>query len=650
MRLIKLKLVLLIVVLFSNLHLSAQDINNPDSLCFSDQNLEVVLPDIIIQNIEKTISFNVHDEKLKDQIEGKQFEFLVNGKSVPLSFKNGEASFNYKFQRDERFVIQKDEFVFSKKVTPIPLWMSILPPIIAILMALVFKEVFSALFLGILIGTTTIFYYSGSNLFIALFKGIFAIADTYILESLNDTGHLSIIVFSMMIGAMVNLITKNGGMKGVINRLSGLARTRKSGQFVTWLMGIIIFFDDYANTLVVGNTMRPVTDRLKISRAKLSYIVDSTAAPIAAIAFITTWIGAELTYIQDGIDAIGIEENAYQIFLSSLSYSFYPVFTLFFILMIIFTGRDFGPMFHAEQKMIRQGKADEDGLRYSDKELTAAEHITAKARNAIIPVMVIIFGTLGGLFYTGWDTEVWNSMDLSFTKKLSIIVGGADSYKALLWSSLSGILVAVFITIVQRLLTLKESIDSLVAGFRTMLTAILILVLAWSIALITEHMHTADYISNLLVSFNLSPYLIPALTFVMAALVAFSTGTSWGTMAILYPLILPASWLLAQQAGLPHDQSLAIFNNVVAVVLAGAVLGDHCSPISDTTILSSLASSCNHIEHVRTQLPYALTVGLVSILVGTIPAAFGIPYWVIVPIGLICMYTIIRLLGKKVEV
>jgi len=180
-----------------------------------------------------------------------------------------------------------------------------------------------------------------------------------------------------------------------------------------------------------------------------------------------------------------------------------------------------------------------------------------------------------------------------------------------------------------------------------MLTAIVILVLAWSIALVTKHLHTADFISHSLVSINLPPQLIPALTFILAGLVAFSTGSSWGTMAILYPLILPATWLIAQKFGFDHEGSLMIFHNVVSAVLAGSVMGDRCSPISDTTILSSLASSCNHIEHVRTQLPYALTVGFVSIFIGTIPAAFGVSSWILFPAGLIVLFLIVKFVGKE---
>ncbi len=182
-----------------------------------------------------------------------------------------------------------------------------------------------------------------------------------------------------------------------------------------------------------------------------------------------------------------------------------------------------------------------------------------------------------------------------------------------------------------------------------MLTAVLILILAWSVALITEHMHTATFISNSMLEMSLSPYFVPAITFILAALVSFSTGSSWGTMAILYPLILPATWLITQDYGLDYDNSMLIFYNVVACVLTGSVLGDHCSPISDTTILSSLASSCNHIEHVRTQLPYALTVGTVAILVGTLPAAYGISSFILFPAGLLILFVAVLFLGKKVS-
>jgi Na+/H+ antiporter NhaC len=578
-------------------------------------------------------------------------DVYINDEPNAVLFNNGSGKITYSLDQKSQLQFTCDTYTTTQPVSPIPLWMSILPPLIAILFALVFREVFSALFAGLLVGTTILHIYAGSNFFLAIFQGIFTIADTYLLEALFDRGHLSIIIFSMLIGAMVNLITSNGGMKGIVNLLSNYAKSPRSGQFFTWLMGILIFFDDYANTLVVGNTMRPITDRLKISREKLAYIVDSTAAPIASIAFVTTWIGAELSYIQDGINMIGLEENAYMIFFNSLAYSFYPVFTLVFILFIVYRGVDYGPMLKAERKARKSAviEADEANSFSNDiNKLEIDENIKARWYNAIIPVLVIIIGTLAGLLYTGWDSSLWSNDSISFGKKISETIGNADSYTALLWSSLSGVLVAMFLTISQRLLSLKKSIDSLINGFRTMLTAILILTLAWSVALITEHMHTATFISNTMLEMSLSPFLVPAITFILAALVSFSTGSSWGTMAILYPLILPATWLITQDYGLEYNTSMHIFYNVVACVLTGSVLGDHCSPISDTTILSSLASSCNHIEHVRTQLPYALTVGLVSVVFGTLPAAYGVSSFILFPVGLLLLFLVQWGLGKKV--
>jgi Na+/H+ antiporter NhaC len=614
------------------------------------QDIQAELPFIIVQDIPFTINIELTNPDLTEELENKILEIKVCGETKEIQIHDGKGSFVYSLEERKAVSIVTDDYIYEKVVTPIPLWMSILPPLIAILFALLFREVYSALFAGLLVGTTIIHFYAGSNLFAAIFQGVFTIADTYLLEAMFDRGHLSIIIFSMLIGAMVNLITRNGGMKGVVNILSRYATTARSGQFITWLMGVIIFFDDYANTLVVGNTMRPVTDRLKISREKLAYLVDSTAAPIASIAFVTTWIGAELSYIQDGINVIGLNENAYMIFFNSLAYSFYPIFTLVFILIIIYRGVDFGPMLKAERKARKEESVIAGKINSLSSELNKLEideNIKARWFNAVIPVLVIIFGTIAGLIYTGWDPTIWSDEQLAFGRKISATIGNADSYKALLWSSLASVLMALLLTVSQRILSLRQSIDSLINGFKTMLTAVLILILAWSVALVTEHMHTASFISSSMLEMSLSPYLVPAITFILAALVSFSTGSSWGTMAILYPLMLPATWLITEDYGMDYNTSMLIFYNVVSCVLAGSVLGDHCSPISDTTILSSLASSCNHIEHVRTQLPYALMVGVVSVIAGTLPAAFGISSYILFPAGLLILFLTVLFLGKK---
>ncbi|MBS3769895.1 MAG: Na+/H+ antiporter NhaC family protein [Bacteroidales bacterium] len=619
-------------------------------ITINPKDIRVEHTDIIVRNIEHEITLQFRSEEFREVYEGKKISLQVNGQPVPVEITKGNATFSRKFTKETDFTINYQDFEYQTHINPIPLWFSIIPPLVAILFALIFKEVYSALFIGILLGTTTIYAHQGAGIFSAFFKGIFAIPDTYVLQSLGNEEHLSIIVFSMLIGGMVGIITKNGGMKGVVKILSKYAKSARSGQFVTWLLGMAIFFDDYANTLVVGNTMRPVTDRLKISREKLAYIVDSTAAPIAAIAFVTTWIGAELSYIQDGINTLGLDQSPYNVFINSLAYSFYPIFALLFILMLTYKGRDFGPMFRAEQRA-RTGKIIRDDEKNNnnsqENEIDIPEHIKPRAYNAVIPVAIVIFGTFIGLLYTGWDPQIWGDPELTFSKKISVIIGNSDSFKALLWSSILGVIIALVLTITKKLLNLKKAVETLIDGFKTMLTAIIILVLAWSLALLTKHLHTADFISQTLVSINLAPFLVPALTFILAALVAFSTGSSWGTMAILYPLILPASWLIAQEAGLEKAMSLSIFYNVVSCVLAGSVMGDHCSPISDTTILSSLASSCNHIDHVRTQLPYALTVGGIATGIGTIPSAYGIPAYFTFPAGLLLMFLVVHFFGKK---
>ena len=523
---------------------------------------------------------------------------------------------------------------------PMPLWMSIIPPLVAIVMALLLKEVLSSLFLGVLTGTFLTALYSGSSPWVSLSGGMLRVVDTYIVGSLYDADHVKIIVFTMLIGGMVRIITVNGGMQGVVNWLSKRARGSRSGQLMTFIMDLCVFFDDYSNTLVVGNTMRPLADKLHISREKLSYIVDSTSAPVVAVAFITTWIGAELSYIQGGIEAIGLDMSSYSVFFNSLAYSFYPFLTLAFVLMLILSGRDFGPMLTAERNARmasgEKGCATESGVSAS-----------AHAIDALIPLVVLIVGTVIGLFVTGYDAQIWSQPSQGFFSKLSSTIGAADSYQALVWSSLVSLLTAIVVTICRGHKKFTVVMESVVEGFKSMLNAVVILTMAWSIALLTKDMHTAEFVSQLLLKWSLSPVLVPAITFVLAGLIGFSTGTSWGTMAILYPLILPSSWLLCQSQGLSVEATMPIFYNVVASVMAGAVMGDHCSPISDTTIMSSLSSQCDHLQHVKTQMPYALTVGGVALVVGVLPSAIGLPSWLSFVISLTILGLIVRFFGKK---
>ena len=523
---------------------------------------------------------------------------------------------------------------------PMPLWLSVLPPIIAIVMALFLKEVISALFLGVLSGTFIMALFNGQEPGTALGSGLLRVVDTYITGSLFDFDHVTIIVFTLTIGGMVKIISANRGMQGIVNWLLRRAQGPRSGQIMTFFMDICIFFDDYSNTLMVGNTMRPVADKLKVSREKLAYIVDSTSAPVVAIAFVTTWIGAELSYIQEGIDVIGIDASAYSVFFHSLKYSFYPLLTLAFVLMIIHSGRDFGPMLKAE----RDARLKEDSCSEKSDNVEQPAH----SIDALVPLLTLIFGTIIGLFATGYDASVWHDSNLDFFAKLSTTIGNANSYTALIWSSLLSLLSAIIMTLLRGSLEFGKIMEEMIEGFKIMFNAVLILTMAWSIALVTKDMHTAEFVSEILLKLSLSPVIVPALTFILAALIGFSTGTSWGTMAILYPLILPASWMLCQDQGFSVAATMPLFYNVVASVMAGAVMGDHCSPISDTTIMSSMASGCNHLQHVKTQMPYALTVGSVALLIGVLPTALGLPSWLAFVVAIATLVIVVRFVGKKV--
>ena len=474
------------------------------------------------------------------------------------------------------------------------------------------------------------------------------IVDNYVITTISDHGHTSVIVFLMLIGSTVAIVSLNGGMKGLVNWLSKYAKTPRSGQLVTFIMDLCIFFDDYANTLVVGSTMRPLAKQLRISKEKLSFIVDSTAAPVGALALVTTWIGAELSYIEEGVKVIGIDESPYSLFIASIPYRFYPILMLSFVIIIALTGRDYGPMLHAERRARRGQGYEEETLKHTaDSEIEPNEKIEGKWYNAVIPIGVLIVGTVIGIIVTGYSADVWASGE-SFGSKIMTTVGGADSYVALLWASITSTIVAIALTSFQKILSFRQSMEALMVGFKIMLPATVVLILAWTLAQMTQHMHTADFVSSALIAWNVTPLLLPALTFILAVIIAFSTGTSWGTMAILYPLVIPVTWHLTSNANYEYGDAMNVLLNVISCILAGAVMGDHCSPISDTTIMSSTSSGCNHLEHVRTQMPYALTVGGVS-LVWIIFSSMGIPAWILLILAIASLWGIIRIVGKPVE-
>lgn len=489
----------------------------------------------------------------------------------------------------------------------------LLPPLIAIVLALVTREVLLSLIIAVYVGAVII---TGSPVL-----GFTELLNNYLIGSIADSWNASVIVFGILIGGLIGIIDKSGGTKALAKALIKRAVTTKSALFTTWLLGIAIFFDDYANSLIVGNAMKGITDRLKISREKLAYMVDSTAAPVSSMALISTWVGMELGLIQEGISKLGIDQGAYSIFLQSIPYRFYSILALAFGLIIIFSGRDFGPMRKAELR----AKAAADYV-----EETEEDSRGGKWYHAVIPIVSVIVITILGLYQNGGGFE---------GKSLQQAFSDADASIVLIWAAFGGIIIAWLFAFLSRTLKVSEISDAFVEGAKSMLVPILILVLAWTLGSINTELGTAEFLIQI-IGDHLPHFLIPAVLFIVPAIVAFSTGTSWGTNAIVMPIAINISYL----AGGPEFVIPA-----VGAVLTGAVMGDHMSPISDTTIMSSMATGCDHIAHVRTQLPYAVTVGLAALILGFIPAGLGINPFISLFVAIVGLILFVRFVGQKTE-
>jgi Na+/H+ antiporter NhaC len=525
-------------------------------------------------------------------------------------------------------------------------WLALLPPIVAIVFALAFKQVVIALLAGVWLGSLVV---TGFHPIISITR----IVDHYVINTLagpeEGADHMSILIFTLLLGGMVGITSRMGGMQGIVARVSKLATSARRGQFTVWLMGVIIFFDDYTNTLIVGNSTRPLTDRLKISREKLSYIVDSTAAPITALAVITSWIGFQISLINQSFVSMGVERNPLTTFVSSLPYSLYPILAVLFVLLIVLSGRDYSLMLKAERRARSTGKVNSDDavpLSTLDSDaISLAEGVTPRLINGILPIGTVIVVTIIGLLVTGRVSLIDSGAD-SFS--IFDMLKESNSFTALLWSSFAGCIVAAILALTQSLLGVRETVEAWVNGIKSMVTAFVILVLAWCIGMVCVELHTAGFLVHHLASV-LSPRFLPMLVFLLAIGISFSTGTSWGTMSILTPIVIPLVYGTTSAAGLTASQMEPVLLASIASILSGAVFGDHCSPISDTTIMSSMASGADHIDHVRTQLPYALTVGAVSLIFGYLLTALGLPAPLSLLVSLAVLVLIVYLFGKKSE-
>ncbi|MEF8913984.1 Na+/H+ antiporter NhaC family protein [Natronomonas sp.] len=501
--------------------------------------------------------------------------------------------------------------------------LSLVPPLLAIALAIVTRKAVLSLFVGI---------WSGG----VILTGSIGLGQTFdwIAQAIGDSVfHAQIIIFTLLLGSAVAMMWRLGGSHAVRNWARDRLDTRRKAGIAAWILGLVLFFDDYANTAVVGSTMKDISDHLEMSREKLSYLVDSTAAPVATLA-ISSWVAFQLSMIEAGYEATGLAQseipNSFAVFLESIPYNMYAILAIVMVGIIVITQRDYGEMLTAEHRASRTGKVTRDDARpMQDVEAELGEPNIDDPRltSFFLPIAVLIAVTIGSALYTGYEPGA----------SLYDMVTGADYAVALIFGSFAMVASTYLLAIVYDLLSLGECVDTTIDGFGIMLTAVTILVLAWGIGNVVAPVEdgglgTGAYVADFVEQF-ISPELLPIIVLFTAAFIAFSTGSSWGTMGIVTPIAVPVAW------GLTESHTMVAV--MVGMVFSGAIFGDHSSPISDTTVLSSTFTGADLIDHVRTQFYYAATVILVVAVLMLVWGYTRITPYALLPVGILALIGIV---------
>ena len=483
-------------------------------------------------------------------------------------------------------------------------WWSLVPPLLAIVLALVTKEVYSSLFIGVAMGALLYTGFHPWNAFVALF------------DIMKNSMNLNILIFDVLLGMIIVLMSKSGGSAAYGKWAGNKIKSKKSAMLATTGLGVLIFVDDYFNCLTVGSVMRPVTDRFKVSRAKLAYIIDATAAPVCIIAPISSWAAAVNSYVPEDAGISG-----FQLFLRTIPYNLYAILTLLMVFTIILTGLDFGLM-KKHEKNAAAGDLFTSGGEEFDQVKEEEISSNGKVIDLVLPVLVLIGTAIGAMIYTGF---------LGGATDVVTAFAGCDAETSLIFATLITVMFMLALYLPRKVITFKGFMDSFVEGFKMMIPAIGILIFAWSLKGMGDALEIASFVENLVGSNASASVLLPAILFLVAIFLSFSTGTSWGTFAILVPIAI---------AMFPGADNMQMMIIAVASVLSGAVCGDHVSPISDTTVMSSAGAQSNHINHVTTQMQYAVVVAVVS-AIGYVIAGFVHIWWLVLGISAVLLLVVL---------
>lgn len=495
-------------------------------------------------------------------------------------------------------------------------WWALVPPLLAILLAFITKEVYSSLFIGVAVGALL---YSGFHPWES-FENFFDI--------MKNSINLNILIFDVLLGMIIVLMAKSGGSAAYGKWAGTKIKSKRSALLATAGLGVLIFVDDYFNCLTVGSVMRPVTDRYKVSRAKLAYIIDATAAPVCIIAPVSSWAAAVNSYVPEDAGISG-----FQLFLNTIPYNLYAILTLVMVFFIAITAFDFGLMKKHEDNAAK-GDLFTSGAEEFEQVSEDEVNPNGRVMDLILPVAVLIFSAIGAMIYTGYQDGATD---------IITAFSGCDAETSLIFATLITVFFMFALYLPRKVITFKGFMDSLADGFKLMVPAITILIFAWSLKGAGDALGLADFVGHVVGDNASASVFIPAILFAAAVFLSFSTGTSWGTFAILVPIAT---------AMFPGGTNMQMMIISVSAVLAGAVCGDHVSPISDTTVMSSAGAQSNHINHVSTQMQYAVIVTVIS-FAGYILAGFVHVWWIVLGVSLIVLLGVLTamktFLGRKQE-
>ena len=529
----------------------------------------------------------------------------------------------------------------------------LIPPVLTITLAFITNDVIVSLFLGIISGALIA---AGGNPIVAILNLTDLMADV-----LSDGWNIRIFLFCALLGGLVGMLSRTGSANAFGLWARKKINSPKTSLLLAWLCGIIIFIDDYFNSLAVGTVMRPIADKNKVSRAKLAWVLDSTAAPVCILVPISSWVITVMSIVKgsEGFESFGMSEFAF--FIKAVPYNIYAILTLIMVLTIIFTNRDYGPM-KKSQKLAEQGKLFNEAYGDAPGEVeivTSGRAKNAKMFDMLLPIIVLIISALIMFPFTTYlltvDGETITSVSqAAASMSLGDAFNNTDASMALWYAVIITVAFTYIYYICRGLFKIKDASEALINGIKSMVPALVILVMAWSIGTIIKSspadggLGLASFLSEVVVGGGFPLALVPAIVFILSALIAFATGTSWGTFAIMIPIVMPIAVGLSASKGLGSAEALNATLICVSAVLGGAVFGDHASPISDTTILSSTGAGCPHLEHVATQLPYALTVAACA-FIGFIVGGFtlsAVAAWIT---SLICFALAIVFLPKFIK-